>query len=157
MATSVADFNVFESFLIDFKQLTDHFQEEELLVLCDIMEICGHGPDATDEQRTCLYGLSTLLRALRTWESLPRSRHHDRIVFCVVPAKDPLVWNLAMSQAASSAVRAGHAATHVRYWMTTDVITKPESLSFASWMHISQARLSLAAQWFRGWQTDCDA
>ena len=44
MAMSVADFNIFESFLNDFKLLTDHFQEEELLVLCDIMEICGHGP-----------------------------------------------------------------------------------------------------------------
>ena len=71
-------------------------------------------------------------------------------MLCVVPAKDPLIWNMAMSQATSSALRAGHTATHVRYWATTGVITKPESLPFASWMHISQARLPLAPTGFVG-------
>ena len=52
---SVADCNVFKSFLIHFKLLIDHFEEEELLMLCDIMEISGHGPDATDNKgRVCI-------------------------------------------------------------------------------------------------------
>ena len=37
MAMSIADFTVCESFLSDFKLLTDHFQEDELLMLCDII------------------------------------------------------------------------------------------------------------------------
>ena len=55
MAVSIADFIVCESFVNEFKLMTDHFQEDDLLMLCDIMEICAHGPNCTDEQRTCLY------------------------------------------------------------------------------------------------------
>ena len=54
-------------------------------------------------------------------------------------------------------VKGGHVAKHVRYRTTTRVSTELESPSLASWMHTSQARLSLAAQRCLEWRPDSNA